>query len=348
MTEIRIDDAAKHYGVVKAVDGLTLSIPSGQFVTLLGPSGSGKTTAMRMIAGLERPTRGIIAIGGRTVSGPGLFVPTHRRGLGMVFQSYAVWPHKTVEENVAFPLEQRSVPRAERGPQVQRMLDLVGLGALGARYPSQLSGGQQQRVSLARALVARPDVLLFDEPLSNLDARLRDSMRGLIQETHRSLGFTAVYVTHDQTEAMTLSDTIHLMSGGCIVQSGTPEALYERPDNAFVADFLGQANLLPIAEVDPHAGTVRLEGGAVLQVQDIPDPSKRLLMVRPHRLRFAEAGPNVVPGTVRSASYLGDRMRYAVACDGGAELIMEVAEERRHGIGDAVGIRVPADGCALV
>jgi len=348
MNRIALRGVCKSFGPVQAVRDVTLAIETGAFVTLLGPSGSGKTTTMRMIAGLEQPSAGVVAIGDRVVSGEGVFVPTHRRNLGMVFQSYAIWPHKTVAQNVAFPLERRRVTRAEQTGQVTRMLDLVGLGAYRDRYPAQLSGGQQQRVSLARALVAGPEVILFDEPLSNLDAQLRDSMRTLIRGIQQQLGITAVWVTHDQEEAMVLSDLIYLMQGGRLVQGGPPEALYERPANLFAATFIGQANTLPVTGIDRAAGTVRAAGQALRVATIGADPLERVLVVRPHQLSFAAPGANVLPGRVRSAAYLGDRMRYHVALDGGGELALETAAGlTRRSPGDAAGVYLPP-ACCLV
>jgi iron(III) transport system ATP-binding protein len=351
MGGIRLDGLGKNYGAVAAVRDVTLAIAPGEFVTLLGPSGSGKTTTLRMIAGLERPDAGSIAIGERVVSAPGSFVPTHRRKLGMVFQSYAVWPHKSVHDNVAFPLEQRGTPREDQRRRVREVLDLVGLGDLGGRYPSQLSGGQQQRVSLARALVAEPEVLLFDEPLSNLDAQLRESMRALIRDVHRRLGITAVYVTHDQIEAMVLSDRVFVMHQGRLVQGGTPEELYDRPATVFVAEFIGSANLLRLAALDRAGGTVRLEGGAVLRVASIPErAAEQVLVVRPHAVAFAADGaPNLIEGRVRSLMFMGDRLRYHIEAPGGLDLIMDaVAGGPRPKEGQMVRISLPPEACVVL
>ena len=352
MSRIELDNVSKSYNHVRAVADVTLAIEPGQFVTLLGPSGSGKTTTMRMIAGLERPDTGSILIGDRTVSAEGVFVPTYRRRLGMVFQSYAVWPHKTVRDNVAFPLQQRGVSREEQRQRVERILQKVGLGAHGERYPSQLSGGQQQRVSLARALVAEPDVILFDEPLSNLDAQLRDSMRELILDLHKSMGVTSVYVTHDQSEAMVLSDKVVVMNQGRLVQIGTPEDLYERPVSRFVANFIGQTNALKVSEIDRAAGKVRIEDGATLRITSLArELVENVLLIRPHQLRFASQGEqeNVIPVTVRSASYLGDRVRYLVCTDAGSLLhIDHVATGTRAAAGEHVKVILPPDACLVI
>jgi iron(III) transport system ATP-binding protein len=269
----------------------------------------------------------------------------------MVFQSYAVWPHKSVHDNVAFPLEQRNVPREDQRRRVGEVLDLVGLGELGGRYPSQLSGGQQQRVSLARALVAEPQVLLFDEPLSNLDAQLRESMRALIRDVHRRLGITAVYVTHDQIEAMVLSDRVFVMNHGHLVQGGTPEELYDRPTSIFVAEFIGSANLLRLEGLDRAAGTVRLAGGAALRVAEIPERvTEQALIVRPHTIAFAtEGAQNVVEGQVRSRMFLGDRLRYHIEAPGGLAIMMDaVAGGPRPEEGATVRVTLPPDACVVL
>ena len=352
MSSVRLENVSRHYGFVRAVDDVSLIVESGRFITLLGPSGSGKTTTMRMIAGLERPDAGVISIGDRVVSGRGNFVPTYKRRLGMVFQSYAVWPHKTVEENVAFPLQQRGVSRAEQKWLVQQMLERVGLGQHGGRYPSQLSGGQQQRVSLARALVAEPEVILFDEPLSNLDAQLRDSMRDLLAELLGPMGVTSVYVTHDQAEAMVLSDTIYVMKDGRVVQSGKPSDLYERPESTFVANFIGRANTFKIMDVDRAAGQVRLEGGQILRVSATERPvSENVLAIRPNRIRIAadSDSENVIGGTVRLVSYLGDLVRYVVETDTGGELTLDLASGRPVAArGDRLRVVLPPEACILI
>ena len=355
---IALEGLCKRYGSVTAVADVSLKIRAGEFVTLLGPSGSGKTTTLRMIAGLEPPDSGSVTIGQRVMSAPGTFVPVHQRRLGMVFQSYAVWPHKTVHENVAFPLQQQGVSGDEQRRRTAQILDLVGLDGYGERFPSQLSGGQQQRVSLARALVAEPEVILFDEPLSNLDAQLRDSMRVLIRDLHRRLGLTAVYVTHDQIEAMVLSDRVFVMHQGRLVQSGTPEDLYERPVNRFVAEFIGSANLLPISAAGATNDTVTLRSGAVLrhappaQVAAQVPATEAALMIRPHRVRFAQADEtdNVVSGQVHSVVYLGDRVRTSVVLPDGAVILLDSVPGtmERPAEGASIKLTLPAEACLLV
>src|SRR5262245_58127938 len=247
MQAVRATGLVKAFGPLIAVNTLSLEAKAGEFLTLLGPSGCGKTTTLRLIAGLERPDRGEIHLGDRLLSSAttGLFVPPERRGMGMVFQSYAIWPHMTVFENVAFPLRELRRPRTEIRERVMAILNTVGLGALADRPAPMLSGGQQQRVALARALVSNPQVLLLDEPLSNLDARLREEMRFELRDMQARLGITSIFVTHDQAEAMTLSDRIIVMHAGRVEQGGRPEDVHQRPRTRFVMDFLGRANQLP-------------------------------------------------------------------------------------------------------
>mgnify|MGYP002594075628 CR=1 FL=1 len=279
MAEVRIEHVFKRFGAVTAVNDFDLVVKDGEFVSILGPSGCGKTTTLRMIAGFERATEGEIYIGDHCVSSSikGSFAPPEKRDIGMVFQSYAVWPHMTVAENVGYPLKIQKVDKKEREERVQKMLELVHLGEYSKRYPHQLSGGQQQRVALARALVAQPGLLLLDEPLSNLDAKLRVQMRIEIAKLHQRLGTTIIYVTHDQTEAMTLGTRIVVMKDGVIQQVDTPQNLYEKPCNLFVAGFMGspQMNFLD--------ATVKVEGdiaNLVIAGHSIPLPpakSKKLI-----------------------------------------------------------------------
>ena len=246
MSEVRIEHVFKRFGGVTAVNDFNLVVKDGEFVSILGPSGCGKTTTLRMIAGFERATEGEIYIGEQCVSSSikGSFAPPEKRDIGMVFQSYAVWPHMTVAENVGYPLKIQKVDKTERERRVQEMLELVHLGEYGKRYPNQLSGGQQQRVALARALVAEPGLLLLDEPLSNLDAKLRESMRFEILEIQKKTGITVVYVTHDQGEAMAMSDRVVVMSMGVVQQIGAPHEIYTQPANKMVADFIGLVNFM--------------------------------------------------------------------------------------------------------
>jgi iron(III) transport system ATP-binding protein len=297
---LQLHDLAKDFGLVEAVAGVDLAMKPGEFVTLLGPSGCGKSTLLRMVAGIEGPTRGRIDIAGRTVSDAArhYLLPPERRGLGLVFQSYAVWPHMTVRANVEYPLRYAKVPKRDRGAKVREALAAVALEDLAKRYPSELSGGQQQRVALARAIVARPALLLLDEPLSNLDARLRETMRVELKRLQVELGLTALYVTHDQSEALAMSDRILVMNAGRVLQEGTPEEVYRNPLSLTVARFLGVKNILEASIED--------------------DTSVRL-------------GPYVVPATVRerglargaSVSVAIRPDAFSVAANGAAEGVME-------------------------
>ena len=258
MSSIRLTGVSKRYGQIPIISSFSCLFPDRQFVTLLGPSGCGKTTLLRLIAGFEKVSAGVIAIDERPVSGPGCFVPPEERGIGMVFQSYAVWPHMNVFDNVAYPLKLRKMERGRLEERVGEILGAMGLAGYGQRMPSELSGGQQQRVALGRALASSPRVLLLDEPLSNLDAKLRESMRFEIKEMQKRFGITVVYVTHDQTEAMSMSDTVVVLKDGRVQQVGSPMRLYRAPANPFVADFLGKINFLPAVAYD---GSVEFPGG---------------------------------------------------------------------------------------
>ena len=321
---IGIASLRKSYGEAAAVDGIDLDVPAGQMLVLLGPSGCGKTTTMRCIAGLEVPDGGTIAIGGRTVfdAGRRINVAVNKRNVGMVFQSYAIWPHMTVAENVAYPLDMARVGRAEKETRVREILALVGLEAVASRGASYLSGGQMQRVALARSLVMRPSVLLFDEPLSNLDARLRDHLRVELRELQTGLGITSVYVTHDQREALALADVMAVMQNGRIVQLGDPVSVYRRPKSAAVADFLGYSNIFPArvaGEVSEFGVTVRLDGQDCRLIAALPPPAGAAVIaacVRPEDVGIkANAGTDaaadgVIDGTVILASFLGSHMQY--------------------------------------
>ncbi|MCC7275798.1 MAG: ABC transporter ATP-binding protein [Alphaproteobacteria bacterium] len=302
MSQVSLRRLVKRFGAVKAVDDVTLDVREGELVALLGPSGCGKTTTLRMIAGFIAATEGQILIGDRDVT----HLPPYRRNTGMVFQGYALFPHMTVAQNVAFGLEMRKVAKADIAPRVAEALRLVRLDGLGERMPRQLSGGQQQRVALARALVIRPEVFLLDEPLSNLDAKLRLSVRVEIRQLQQSLGLTTVFVTHDQEEALTLADRLVVMSQGSVQQIGTPEALYERPANHFVADFIGRSNFLEGRVTAP--GMFRTRGGLDVAFADTGASPRDagVLAIRPEKVQVGgEAGPNRFPGTIEFVTYLG-------------------------------------------
>lgn len=315
MGEVVLTQVGKRYGQVEVVRALDMTVAPGEVVALLGPSGCGKTTTLRMIAGLERPTSGRLEIGGEVVAGGARYVPPERRRLGMVFQSYAVWPHMDVRGNVAYPLRISRVPAPEREARVSRTLALVDLGGLADRYPHQLSGGQQQRVALARALVAEPRVLLLDEPLSNLDARLREEMREEIAALVRRLGMTAILVTHDQDEAFAIADRVAVMNGGRIEQEGSPEALYDAPRTPFVARFVGQLAEVP-GEAAPDGNNgfaVRLGEGILVPARPVdgtPRSGPVHLAFRPEHARILPAGRGTVPARVESRTFLGRSHRH--------------------------------------
>ena len=300
----------KRYGRATVVDDLSLDVPQGELVALLGPSGCGKTTTLRMVVGLVPPTAGEIHLQGRPIT----HVPPFQRNMGVVYQNYALFPHLNVAQNVAFGLEMRRLPAREIRERVGQALSLVRLEQFGHRRIRELSGGQQQRVALARALVIRPAVLLLDEPLSNLDAKLREEMRTEIREIQRELGITTLFVTHDQAEALTMADRVAVMHQGRIEQIGTPEEIYERPRSRFVATFIGRANLIPgtVVESHAHAARVRIDGGPVVDVPRPPDGARSVvLMVRPHRLRLAPAASSPGwRGRVRRMVFLGDVIQY--------------------------------------
>jgi iron(III) transport system ATP-binding protein len=339
-----------------AVTGLDFDIPEGKLFTLLGPSGCGKTTTLRMIAGLERPTAGRITIAGRVVydGAARVFEPANRRPIGMVFQSYAIWPHMSVIENVAFPLSVGAgrLPRGEAHARAARMLDLVGLGELANRPATTLSGGQQQRVALARALVREPKVLLLDEPLSNLDAQLRERMRAEIRAVQQQLGITAVYVTHDQSEALAISDLIMLMDKGAIVETGVPQEIYRRPRAEFTANFIGVANAIDgvvrerageAAAIETRQGLIRV--GAAGDAR--PGEAVRVF-IRPENVALSRRrhADDDWEGTVRFSIYQGDCWDYTVDVNGLDVRVRVHKEKAGLGHGDIVHLRL--DGTEAV
>jgi len=311
VSQIKLEHIYKRFGEVTAVGDFNLTVADGEFVSILGPSGCGKTTSLRMVAGFERATEGVISIGDHIVSSSegNIFVPPEKRDIGMVFQSYAVWPHMTVAENVAYPLKIKKVAKEERNTRVQEVLGMVHLGDYGNRYPSQLSGGQQQRVALARALVARPGLLLLDEPLSNLDAKLRESMRFEISSLQKKLGITVIYVTHDQAEAMTMSDRIVVMNGGVIQQVGKPYDVYTHPVNKMVADFIGLVNFLP-AEAKGDQVILKGTSHTFANLAGIPE-GPATLAVRPENIKMSKTG-GMIAGVMKHRFYLGDSVDYRV------------------------------------
>ncbi|MFK3781203.1 ABC transporter ATP-binding protein [Agrobacterium sp. NPDC089420] len=316
MTDLVLSDLTRSYGAINAIDNINITVGAGEFLTLLGPSGCGKSTTLAAIAGLDQPTHGRISFAGRTLfdAATGIALPPEARGFGVVFQSYALWPHMTVEDNVCLSLKLRKVAAPERNRRVGEALELVGLTAYAKRYPGELSGGQQQRVALARAVVFRPTLLLLDEPLSNLDAQLRQEARVWLKNIQRELGLTAIYVTHDQEEALSMSDRIVVMRGGHIIQMGTPQDIYERPVHPFSASFIGSANLIAggsVSEVSEKEAVITFgDGQAIRGVAPLPlqSGSPAVVAVRPQNIRLAE-----VPDANRllvhfgPANYLGDR-----------------------------------------
>ena len=310
MAQVRIEHIFKRFGGVTAVNDFDLVVEDGEFVSILGPSGCGKTTTLRMVAGFERATEGEIYIGEQCVSSSvkNKFVPPEKRDIGMVFQSYAVWPHMTVLDNVGYPLKIQKVAKEERIKRVKEMLALVHLDEYAERYPHQLSGGQQQRVALARALVARPGLLLLDEPLSNLDAKLRESMRFEILALQKELGITVVYVTHDQGEAMAMSDRIVVMSRGVVQQIGAPHEIYTNPANKMVADFIGLVNFLPGEITD---GRVHIAGMATSLPNNSSLTGEVTIAVRPENITLS-VDKGTMQGVLTHRFYLGDAVDYRV------------------------------------
>jgi putative spermidine/putrescine transport system ATP-binding protein len=341
---LRIERLSKSYGSSRVLDAVSFTVEAGQFFTLLGPSGSGKTTILKIVAGFVVQDEGEIYADERELSPE----PPYRRQVGMVFQNYALFPHMTVAANVGFPLRMRKVPRAEAGQRIREALEIVRLTGFEHRSPRQLSGGQQQRVALARTLVFNPSVILMDEPLGALDRKLREHMQVEIKEIQRRVGITVVYVTHDQEEALTLSDRIGVMHRGRLEQVGTPEDLYERPRSRFVADFIGESNFLPGRVLGVDAGRVAFETlrGAKLWATAVlaAGPGPAVLFVRPEKIALArEAGEglNAAVGTVRDTVFAGESCRYQIELDTGDRLIvkqMNSLASSAHAPGDRVTV----------
>lgn len=362
MAELKLQHIYKRFGDVTAVGDFNLEVADGEFISFLGPSGCGKTTILRMIAGFEKPTEGIIAIGDEEVSnaGKGYFLAPEKRGIGMVFQSYAVWPHMNVVDNVGYPLKIQNVPKEERHQRVMKMLELVHLEEYGERFPNQLSGGQQQRVALARALVARPSLLLLDEPLSNLDAKLRVYMRTEIRKIQQRIGITSVYVTHDQSEAMALSDKVIIMNGGHIEQVGSPTEIYQYPATHFVADFIGSANFVPakVKSVSSQGKKLESKAGPGLEIGtalvemfgqefttkciqgELAPGDSVEVVIRPEAIELADDGE--VKAEVTSSTYMGQMQDYVVNV-GDKELVTETynpSSKKVYNPGDTVYLRI--------
>jgi len=347
--------------VVKAAQDVSFEVPEGKLFTLLGPSGCGKTTTLRSIAGLEKPSAGEIEVGGRTMysSARGIFVAPNKRNFGMVFQSYAIWPHMNVFQNVAFPLEVRRMARKDINEKVMRVLTSVQLAELRDREATKLSGGQQQRLALARALVMEPQLLLLDEPLSNLDAKLRDRMRSELKRLQRELGLTTVYVTHDQSEALALSHEIAVMNDGRVVQVGTPREIYEQPKNQFVADFVGTTNFISgivTAPEDSNGRCLVASGLGPLKVQasqGIAKDTAVIVSLRPEDIELSEQPPtaadgdNVCKAVVTAKDFLGEYLDFQVKV-GDVVLLARAHPSLRTPVGDAIYVRMKAEKCVAI
>jgi ABC-type Fe3+/spermidine/putrescine transport system ATPase subunit len=369
-TVLALDGVSKLFGTAAAVDRASLEIKRGEIFTLLGPSGCGKTTTLRLVAGLEQPDAGEITLRGRLVASAArrLFVPPNKRNLGMVFQSYAIWPHMTVFDNVAYPLRLRGMKRAAIRDKVGRVLALVGLEGLETRAATLLSGGQMQRLALCRALVYEPDLLLLDEPFSNLDAKLREQMRVELKLLQRRLGVTVLFVTHDQIEALSLSDRIAVMQRGRVEQVGTPRGLYDRPASAFVRDFLGQTVILRgrIAGRDGASVTVKMEdalAGRILAGRAAADArlvegAEAQLAIRPEDIAVsadehprsgdrAPPGDHGLPGVIEALLFVGDRYEARVTLGGEQRILLLLPRDREWREGQRLHLEFPPDGVSV-
>ena len=353
MPGVAIKSLTRHYGDVAAVQGLSLDVKPGELVALLGPSGCGKTTTLRLVAGFLKPESGEIWVGDRCLSSPAVVVPPERRRMAMIFQSYALWPHMTVAQNVAYGLRfRRGVARADRDRKVSEILRVVQLAGYEQRYPGELSGGQQQRVAVARALVVEPEILLLDEPLSNLDANLREEMRFEIRRLHEEFGITTLYVTHDQAEALVISDRIAVLDRGRVAQVGTGDELFHQPRTRFVAEFIGKTNVVDGMAVKPDAVAV---GTLTFRVaSDALVPGGHVaLSIRPHQIELGVApandGVNALRGVVQRASFLGETVDYQVAV-ADSDLVLRVAAPaiQRLRPGETVSLCIDRSACVVL
>ncbi len=342
--------ARRTAGEVTAVDNISLNIEKGQFVTLLGPSGCGKTTTLRLIAGFEFPTSGHIILDGQRLDD----VPPNRRDMAMVFQSYAIFPHLNVFDNIVYGLKIKKLSASEIRRRADEVMKLTQLTGLEDRAPNQLSGGQQQRVALARALVVEPKVLLFDEPLSNLDAKLREEMRFEIRDLQKRLGITAIYVTHAQEEALVMSDLVAIINKGKLAQLGSPEEIYERPQNKFVADFIGLSDFIPVCveSVEGHHTQVSFGDTRLTAISTPGLVPKQLvtLFIRPNDVVIADDGTsqNILTGKVKQTTYLGDCIDYRVQVGDGLVVRVEANRAHRYAPGDGMRLHLPVDHCRLI
>ncbi|WP_019996800.1 ABC transporter ATP-binding protein [Aureimonas ureilytica] len=348
-SSIAVRDVVKTYGSFRAADNISLDVQPGEFITLLGPSGSGKTTLLNLVAGFQKINGGEILVDGRPIHN----VPTHRRGFGMVFQSYALFPNMTVTQNVAFPMRMAGLDRQTTERRVAETLEMMRLSEHAAKLPTQMSGGQQQRVAIARAIVMRPKVVLMDEPLSALDRRLRESIQIELRDLHQRLGSTILFVTHDQGEALTMSDRIAVLDGGRIVQVGNPVDIYRHPANRFVASFVGESNLID-AEIMQKRGstmTLRTRGGYVFAAESASgiDVGRATVLVRPERIVVGDAPlANTMPVTVTSALFLGEILRIEARTASGETLLIrsaDGADRRLPSVGETLHVGWRAEDC---
>jgi len=359
MAIVSIRGLTKKFAAAAAVDDLHLEIGDGEFVSLLGPSGCGKTTTLRLIAGFLQPDAGEICVGGEVISSPSLVVPPERRNMSMIFQSYAVWPHMTVAQNVAYGLKFKKLTKQQIDAKVTKLLGVVHLAELKDRYSAELSGGQQQRVALARALVVEPQILLMDEPLSNLDANLREEMRFEIRRLHEEFKITTVYVTHDQAEAMATSDRIAVLDRGRLVQAGGPQELFDRPKTRFVAEFVGKANIISGLLVGD--GWLQLEDGIKIRVASRSEslaPGQVSVCLRPHNVtlvadendarELTERGYNLFSGIIRRSIYFGDAVDYTVELTSRASLRVIAPPSQRFHSGQSIRAAAHPDHCVVV
>jgi len=359
MAIVSIRGLTKKFAAAAAVDDLHLEIGDGEFVSLLGPSGCGKTTTLRLIAGFLQPDAGEICVGGEVISSPSLVVPPERRNMSMIFQSYAVWPHMTVAQNVAYGLKFKKLTKQQIDAKVTKLLGVVHLAELKDRYSAELSGGQQQRVALARALVVEPQILLMDEPLSNLDANLREEMRFEIRRLHEEFKITTVYVTHDKAEAMATSDRIAVLDRGRLVQAGGPQELFDRPKTRFVAEFVGKANIISGRLVGD--GWLQLEDGIKIRVASRSEslaPGQVSVCLRPHNVtlvadendarELTERGYNLFSGIIRRSIYFGDAVDYTVELTSRASLRVIAPPSQRFHSGQSIRAAAHPDHCVVV
>jgi len=347
MTQVTIDKIAKSYGSFIAVREMDIVVESGEFLTFLGPSGCGKTTTLQMVGGFVSPSTGRILVGDQDMTAR----PPHKRNVGMVFQNYALFPHMSVVENVAFGLRMRRVGRSERDKRAAEALGMVRMAHLADRFPDQISGGQAQRVALARALVIRPDVLLLDEPFGALDKQLRDHMRVELRELQQSLGISTIFVTHDQDEALSMSDRVVVMSHGVVQQVGSPIDIYERPATRFVAEFMGLSNILPVERIEPGGGCF-LSGGLSLPTPPRgPEGGAVSVVIRPEALSLRPANGHGPTGKIVGESYMGATIHYVLELESGPRLSV-VRQNLRDGgtlrVGDEVAVEVAPGGCHLL